>query len=309
MRRISVEKRMPRYHKIYEQMYENPTIPIYQMTKSTGISRSTISRYLAEMYELSIIKGPMVFVKQAQNYAQYASFLRFDHPFSAYRNFKGFPHVISKSLCCGSWNLMLICERFLNFSLLKEFKKCIHQGIKGGTFLSKVSSLDWETSVERMYSALSSPKEKSSLGGEIPHNPWKEEEWALYHKFKYNMRILAMPVLKECGVRFDRYQTWFSRLQQFATVQTAFYPQGMDKYFLFDFLFKTEYQKNLVNILGMLPSTSIFFSVGEYVLARLALLTKKEKDDLFTLIYQLGEEDFYTDSYQTAVISTSNGGV
>ncbi len=57
-----LEKRLPRYHLIYEEMHENPLIPIYQITKRTGIARSTVSRYLEEMYEHSILKGPMLLI-------------------------------------------------------------------------------------------------------------------------------------------------------------------------------------------------------------------------------------------------------
>ncbi len=115
-----------------------------------------------------------------------------------------------------------------------------------------------------------------------------------------------MNILKECHIRYERYRKWFSHLPEFANMYTAFYPWGLEKYFMFDFLFKSEYQKQLADILGMLPSTSIFFSVDQYLLARLALLNKKEKDDLFSLILHLGEKGYFTDLYQAAVVSTSN---
>lgn len=115
-----------------------------------------------------------------------------------------------------------------------------------------------------------------------------------------------MPILKECRIRYERYQKWFSSLEEFAYLYTAFYPQGIDNYFMFDFLFQSQYQKQLATILGMLPSTSIFFSVGDYLLARLALLNKKEKDDLFSLIFHLGEQGYFADFYPATVVSTSS---
>lgn len=309
MSKISIMKRLPKYHKIYEQIFEDPFLPMYQMTKSTGISRSTISRHVIEMCELSIMKGPMIFLKPAQDYHQYAFFLTFEHPLSTYSNLKGFPHVISRNLCSGNWNLSLICEKFMNFSVLKGFRQCILQGIKGVTHLSKVTSLDWDASMEEMYSAVSPPTKKSILYEEIPPLTWKKEEWILYHEFKYNMKTHAMSILKEAGIRYDRYRRWISQLPDVAHIQTAFYPHGLDQYIMIDFLFKSEYQKQLKDILGMLPSTSIFFSVGTYLLARLSLLNKKEKDDLFSLILQLGELGFFTDLYVAIVISTANKGV
>jgi hypothetical protein len=305
MSRISIEKRLPKYHKIYEQIYEDPSIPLYQIMKNTGISRSTVSRYLIEMYDLSILEGPLIFVKPAGNYHQYASFLKFEHPLLAYQGFKGFPSLLSRSVVVGGWNIMLVCEKFMNFSSLKGFRDCILQETKGVTHLPKVTSLDWETSMERMYSGLSPPREKSSLYKEISCNHWDKEEWTLATRFKHNIRTQAMPILKESGIRFERYQKWFSSLPEFAQIYTAFYPRGLDQYFVFDFLFRTEYQKQLADILGMLPSTSIFFSVGSYLMSRLSLLSKNEKDELFSFIYDLGEEGYFTDFHHASVISTS----
>jgi hypothetical protein len=303
MRQISIKKKLPKYYKIYEQIYENPSIPLYQITKSTGISRSTVSRYLSEMYALSIMKGPMIFVKPAGNYHQYASLMKFEHSMTAYRRFHGFPHIVSRSLSSGSWNLLLLCEKQMNFSRLRGFREYVAEGAKGATCLSKVSFLDWESSLRKINDIVSSPKQKTILYEEISSNSWKEKEWNLYQKFKYNIRIQAMPVLKECGIRFQRYQTWSLQLSDVALIQPAFYPEGLDKYFMFDFLFKSEYQKQLAEILGMLPATSLFFSVGEHLFARLFLLNKWEHNDLFSLIFRLEEEGFFTDFSQAVVIS------
>ncbi|MBU7015876.1 MAG: winged helix-turn-helix domain-containing protein [Theionarchaea archaeon] len=305
MSRISIEKRLPKYHKIYEQIYEDPSIPLYQIMKNTGISRSTVSRYLIEMYGLSILKGPLIFVKPAQNYHQYAAFLKFEHPLRAYQGFKGFPSLYSRSVLVGAWNIMVVCEKFMNFSSLKGFRDCLLHEAKGVTYVPKVASFDWDTSLEKMYSSLFHPRGKSSLYHEIPHNHWEKEEWTLATRFKHNIRTHAMPILKESGIRFEKYQKWFSSLRAYAHMYTAFYPYGLDQYFVFDFLFRTEHQKQLVDILGMLPSSSLFFSVDSYLLARLSLLNKKEKDELFSFILDLGEEGYFTDFHCASVVSTS----
>lgn len=305
MRKSSIKKRLPRYHRIYERIYENPTIPLYKITKSTSISRSTISRYLAEMYELSIFKGPMLFVKPAHNRCQYANFLQVDYPLEVYRGFHRFPHVAHRTIYAGRWNILLICDQPMNFSVLRGFKKCIVQGAKGVTYLPKVTSLEWDTSMKKINHVLAPPTEKTTLYEEIPFNPWDEKEWKLYHSLKFNTRQQVMPILKACGVRFDQYQKWILTLSEVANVHPAFYPHGLDKYIAFDFLFKSEYHKQLAGILGMLPSTSVFFSVDDYLLARLHFLDKKELDDLFHLIFQLREEKFYTNFCHAVVISAS----
>lgn len=306
MSRISTGKKLPKYYKIYEQIYNTPDTPLYQITKNTGISRSTVSRYLREMYGLSIIRGPMLFLKPAQNYHQYACLLKFSNPMNAYSHFAGFPHVRNRTLCAGTWNIMLICERIMDFSHLKGFQKSVLQGVKGATYLPKVSYLNWDSSMNKIYNMLSLPEAKSVLYEEIKENSWEYPEWTLFDYFKNDIRKQAMPVLKEYTIRFERYQKWMSRLQEVALIQTAFYPRGMDTYIIFDFVFKSDYHRQLADILGKLPSTSLFFSVGSYFFVRLFLLNKREKDELFSLLFRLGELDFFTDFYYTVVVATSD---
>jgi hypothetical protein len=306
MSKISIEKRLPRYHKIYKQIYEHPSIPSYQAAKNIGMARSTVSRYLIEMYDFSIIQGPFIFVRPAQNCHQYASFLNFKYPLDVYKSFKGFPHVVCRNLVAGPWNLLLICEKSMDLSSLKGFRHCVCHDVKSVTRLSKVVSLDWDQSMEKMYKAISPPRKKSTLYEEIPFLPWGEQEWTLYNRFKHNTRNRATSILKECGIRYGRYQKWVSELPKYTHIHPVFFPKRPQNYFIFDFLFKSEYHEQLSDILGMLPSTCVFFSVGEYLMARIALLDKKEKDDLFTFIFQLEENEYFTTFSQVVVISSSS---
>lgn len=305
MRRIYKKKKLPKYHKIYAHLYDDPSKPLYKIARATHISRSTVSRYLQEMYDLSILQGPMIFVKPAKNFHQYAAFLKFEHPLSVYEQFEGFPNVIYRSLCSGTWDVMLICEQPMDFSELRGFKDCLVQHVKGVTCLSQVTSMNWKYSINKMYSKITPPRAPTTLYNEIPKNTWEKKEWDLFHQFKLNYRTQVMPVLKECKIRYPNYRKWKKTLSDFTVIQTAFYPEGLQNYFIFDFLFCSRYHVQLMDILGLLPSTSIFFSLGDYMLARLFLLNKSQKDDLFTLILKMGEMRYFSDYHQSVVVYTS----
>ena len=206
------KKTLNRYLQIYEQIYEDPFIPLHQITKNTNVSRSTVSRYIAKMYKLHILQGPFISMKPAENYHQYAYFLLVNDPLTVYRRFKGFPGLISKSLTAGNWNLLVIFNRLVDLSVLKGVNQCILQGVKGVTHLSKVGGLDWDESVQTMKTAV--PEEKCTLYEEGPELLWKEEEWILFDQFKYNIRKKAMPVLKKVNVKYEQYQKWVSQLHE-----------------------------------------------------------------------------------------------
>jgi len=295
-------KTLDRYFQIYEQIYEDPFIPLRQITKNTNVSRSTVSRYVAKMYELSILQGPFISVKPAENYHQYAYFLMVNDPLTVYRRLKGFPGLISRSLTAGNWNLLVICDRLMHLSVLSGVRKCILQGVKGVTHLSKVGGLDWDESIQNMKAAV--PEEKCTLYEEGAELLWKEEEWILFDQFKHNIREKTMPVLKKVDIRYEQYQKWVSQLQEVSLVQPAFFPLQQKNYFFIDFLFQSEYQKGLANVLGMLPSTSFFFSVDKYLLARLSFVDTKQRDDLYSVIHTLQEKEYITQWWHAMVISS-----
>jgi hypothetical protein len=301
--RTYIERKIPRYYKIYEQIYDDPLVRVTQIAKKSEIARSTVSRDIMDMCNLSIMGGPAIALKPAQNYHLYVRLLKFEHPVAAFKCFSRFPSVMTTSLSSGEWNLMLISRNMSNLSELEGFRKEFYHGVKGVTCVPKVTTLDWELSMKKIQDAISSPEEKSFLYSKVPKIPWKEKEWTLYDKFRENVRVKAESILKECRIRREWYSKWIVQLTGFANVCTVFYPKGFDRYFALDFLFESEYQKQLTDVLGMLPSSSIFFSVGEYLLARLFFLNNKEKDDLLCLIFQLGCEKYYTRYYQAVPVS------
>ncbi|KYK35965.1 MAG: hypothetical protein AYK19_01805 [Theionarchaea archaeon DG-70-1] len=288
-------KLLRKFFEIYTQIYETPFMSQNQIARNTGIPRSSVSRYLEEMYERSIIKGPQIFVKPAQNYHLYASFCQFEDSYAVYRGLKGLPHVLYRSWGCGQWNITLISDTMMNLPLLKGFQTCIHQSVKSVTYLPKVTSLNWDKSMKKIQQMISTPKKKTTFYEEIPSNPWNNQEWVLYNEFKDNTRVQALPILKKNRIRYETVEKWFSELPQYTNSHASFYPQGVSNYFASDFLFKSDYHRQLADILGLLPSTSVFFSVDHYLLARLYVLIKEEENDLFSLLNQLKEKGYFTD--------------
>jgi len=299
MARPSAKEKLKKHFRIYEQIYENPLISRSEISENTGLTRETVARYLDEM-DSTVIHGPSISLKPAPNYREYAYFLTFENQLTAYEE------LIENSLVTagiGHWNVSFTSEKCIDTSQL-ECKECFLKKVKGETFLSKVTTLDWDESMKKMHSMLHLPQEKSVLNENIPSIPWQRFDWAFYRKFRNNVRAPVDHVLGELGISRKRYRRWLSSLSDVANVQPAFYPLGMDKYHTFDFLFKSEYQKSLVEIFGMLPSTSLFFSVDEYLFARLSFLSNREMQQLILFIYKMKEEGFYSDVYSMMVVAS-----
>ncbi len=302
MKRID---KLPRYHQIYEQLYENPYIYQTNIAKNTPFSRSTVSTYLAEMYDNLILQGPFIFVKPAKNYHEYVYYLEVNNQLSVYKSLSENPHVIEVTACSGDWNISMVTDCLFDVSTVEGFRKIVYQGIKGVTHLSKVTSVDWDHSMEKVQNIISTPENQSTLYEEIAINPWSEKEWCLYRYFKSNVRKKVMPILREHKIQFQHYQKWVSQLPEIAVIQPAFYPHTFPTYFVFDFLFESAYHQHLTTVLGLLPPTSVFFSAGDHVTARLFAQNSKEVNDLFTLILELKEPCYFTESQYSIPLPVS----
>jgi hypothetical protein len=296
--------KMVEYHTIYEQLYEYPLISLHEIAENTGIPIDAVSQYIHEMYKSSILKGPAVFLKSAKNYYQHIHFLAVSNPLSAYESFAGSRHTVSVNIGCGQWNSLVISEEAVGLSGLEGSEKCVHHGRKGVTSLSKVTSLDWDQSLENIHSKIALPTKESVLYEEIPAINWNTEEWILYDNFKYNVRADAESILQDCEISYEQYQKWLAKLPEIAVIQPAFYPAGLDDYLPCDFLFKSQYQKQLATILGMLPSASLYFSAVDHLFARVFV---PNKNDLTSLISELEAKGYFTDVYHSRAVLASGG--
>ena len=293
MKRID---KLPRYFQNYKHLYEDPYVCQTKIAKNTPFSRSTVSTYLSKMYDTSILQGPFIFLKPTQTYHEYTYFLEVDDPVSVYKRLLKDPHVIEVTACSGDWNISVITECFCDFSTVKGFRRIVHHGVKGVTHVSKVPFIDWDYTMEKIQSTVSTPKKKTTLYEEVPKNSWGEKEWIFYHYFKSNVRKNVMPVLRDHKIRFQHYKKWVLQLPDFAVIKPAFYPHTLPTYCVFDFLFESVYHHQLTTVLGMLPSTSAFFSAGPHVKARLLVQNNKEAKDLFNLMDELKKCRYFTES-------------
>ena len=88
------EKKIKDYYKIYEQIYEDPTISLIELSNKTKMSRNTISKYLHEMYEKKVLVGPYLDMKSCFNYMEYVYLMNFSDPFFTFKGLRDFPHVV-----------------------------------------------------------------------------------------------------------------------------------------------------------------------------------------------------------------------
>ncbi len=279
-------KRVKQYYALYEQIYKTPTVSLYDLAKTTKLSRNSVSKYLKEMYEYQIIRGPHLAMKSGSNYTEYVHLMKFTDPQKVFKGLRGFPHVVYYAMTFGDWNTMLVADQLLDFSQLIRFERIVYRGVKYKSYTPKVDYTTWSESFSKIYKHLqyTPGEEKNQVFTPLD---WGDSEWKVYYAFKFDLRQKITPLLRKIGVRYESYRQWRETLHNHCTVHTGFYPEGYKTYTCYCFLLSTQYHSMVTSLFSLFPTTSYFAEMDDQLLVFVHVVSAEVKRDLFCLIYDL----------------------
>jgi hypothetical protein len=268
MGETSKTTKIKKYYTIYEQVYETPIISVYDLSLCTGISRNTVSGYIKQMYENTIMVGPHLQLKPAPNYTEYLYLVKVSDPLSVYDELKLLPHVLYHASSFGDWNILVVTDNHMDFSQVTGFQTIVYQGKKGYTCTPKVELKTWQKSFEEIHNYLRkfTPHVNHKEKMLTPVLTWTKNEWKLYHAFRDNLRQKITPLLRKINVRYDVYVKWMKSLHTYCTIHTGFYPGGHQDHMGYSFLFDTRYPETVRSLFSLLPCTSMIIEVDSHLL-------------------------------------------
>ena len=288
MGKITRRTKRKHYFKIFEQIFENPIISITGISENIRLTRNTVAKYLAEMYEKNVLIGPQITMKSAPNYREYVYLMNFSDPFTVFERLKRFPHVLYHAMTFGDWNTMVVANKLLDFSQLVSFQNMVNQSSKGGSYTPKPEYTTWSESLKRAYSFLEGTfVQTESRDRRAPLLDWGEDEWKLFCAFKSNMRKKVAPVLRKIKVRYDIYRKWVENLEAHCTINTEFYPEGYHNYTTYCFLLHTENEILVKSLVASFPTTTCSMVLNSQLLVFVSVNTPQMAKGLFCLIYDM----------------------
>jgi len=305
MGEISQMKRRKSYHKIYEQIYQDPRISTIDITQNTGISRNTVRRYLQEMYSQGILIGPYLRMNPAQNYREYVYLMNFSDPFFAFKGLKGFPHVLCCAVTFGDWNIMVVTNRLLDLSQLLGFQSMGTRGVKGISNTPKVEYISWDLCFAKIDEKIKefTPAQRE-FKPTLPNLTWGNDEWKLYHAFKSNMRQKITPTLRKINVRYETYREWINTLDTHCTIHTEFYPEGYKTYLNCCFLFSSNHKSAIQSLFSFFPTSSVITEVDDQLLIFTHLPFPHIARRVFCTIYDLKTAEMIKKYKQAVALSS-----
>ena len=289
MGKITQAQRAENYYKIYEQIYESPIQSISDISQNTGISRNTVTKYLQEMYTNCILVGPYIEMNPAKNYKEYIYLLNFSDPFFAFNRLKGFPHVTDCSITFGDWNIMVVTDKYLDFSQLVGFQSVVASEVKGAAHPSKVGYSTWDECFKKMNKLIKefTPFQRRTREHTEPYLDWGSDEWKLYHAFKSDLRQKVTPLLRKIKVQYDIYTRWMKTLEDHCTIHVEFYPAGLETYLRHCFLFSSNYRPLVQKLFSLLPTSSVITEMGDNLLVFTHVPSPDIIRKLFCTVYDI----------------------
>jgi hypothetical protein len=304
--KISYIEKLSNYHKIYEQLYEDPFIPTDAIARNIHLSRGTVSKYIREMYEKKILIGPHLHLKPTTNYSRYMGLYRFSDPLSVYRGLTSFPHVISHALTAGDCNILAFTDQPLDFSQLKGFQSLVYWKTMGKTSAPLVMMQRWDNAFQDIQERIEQgPYVNLQSMEPVLHLNWGVEEWKLFHAFRFDIRQKITPILKEKELHYETYRSWKKTLKDCCSFVTMFYPEGFDSYGHHWVACETRYSSTLKEIFSLLPTSPLITVLDKGVLMLILLPYPHQVRQFFCILYDLKTAGIIHRFWQAIMINRS----
>ncbi|MGC1121361.1 MAG: hypothetical protein WBA22_09725 [Candidatus Methanofastidiosia archaeon] len=301
---LSEVEKKKRFYQIFCQIYDNPRTQIYEISKALGIYRKSVSKALQEMLDQQIMVGPGLRLKPLQKNPRIYYVLDFDDPFKAFERLRQDRRLSYSAVVFGDFPIIAAGDPGITFDEYPGFKRIIISGERGEFFTPKATSLEWEECADRILEEIekSDSWKKSTWISNPVDIPWDHQEWEFFLGFGGDIRRKIAPLVREQDVSFRKFYEWLDTVDQYATTHTWFYPEGYANYTTYVFLFKTDYEKALIELFSLLPTTPMFFKVGSYLVTWVYIRTDPLIISLSKAIYALKERSILSDFYKGIVV-------
>lgn len=301
---LSDMEKKERYYKIFCQIYDNPRTQIYEISKALGIYRKSVSRALQEMYEQQILIGPGLRLKPVRDKPKVYYVLDFDDPFKAFERLGQNKNITYLGVVFGDFPVIAAGSPDINFDKYPGFKEVLYSGERGEMYTPAASPLEWEDCASRILKEIekSDSWKKSTWVSQPVDISWDHQEWEFFLEFGGDIRRKIAPLVREQDVSFRRFYEWLNNVHQYTTIHTMFFPEGYASYTTYLFLFKTDYEYALRDLFSLLPTSPMFFKVGEYLLTMIYIRTDPLIISLSRAIYTLKERGILKDFMKGIVV-------
>jgi hypothetical protein len=273
----SPELRQKQFRRIYEHLCEKPRLRPHHIAKDLGLRPGSVGDRLREAIESGYIVGPQIRKKSFSNFRSYMNFIDCDDPLDMYQRCMEDENVIYHAVLDGFCNFQVISKTPMNI------EGSILEGVLPDYFLSHPPDHPWGMAINIMRDMVAkfNPEDYTSKNYITNHwnetVGWSQEHEILYQEFKFDLRRLLKPIMRNTGIYMGRIKSFLEQLPEYCTVFTCYYRESLSAYEGCVYTFETDYEDFMIDVFSELPCTCWFYKVGGKLVVHVRMMIKPTK--------------------------------
>lgn len=310
MSRLTDSQKREIHYSIYEQLVAEERITLTNMSKNLGLARNTVTSHFNYMMEHEILLPPSLRLKMFEDLREYVYLMNFEKPVRVYQELENNPRIVYHNLTSGAFNMVAITDSPVDFESHPHFKECILQGPRNDCLYTHVSRDTYEDAFGEIKKTL---EEGNLTCGMLPieHVPrtiiWTELEWKLFYDLKHNVRRTFTEIVKNHGISKYLFYQSYERIKKNCIKIVSFFPEKRLNYSDFYFIFKTDYEKSLIDLFTLLPCSNMFCHVGDCTVAWINIPRTFSFKEFFGLLYWMDDHEIVKDIMYALAFFTPPG--
>jgi len=281
-------------------MEDHPRVQPAEMGRNAGVSRNTAKKHLLSFFEQKILHPPQMRAKMCKQVVEFVYLLKVTDTEAFIPILEAEKYVFYYCTLGGSYNLIFMSYKPLDFSHLKGYERTVISGIRSNYYVPAVQNRSYKTAYQEILERCNRKIEHSMIDMKLEDFAWTKELWELYCDLKYDLRIDFTPLVKIYGFKSSTFYERIYLLKRYCDIYVPLYPLGEDNYTYFFLLIKTGYQRFVAESFGQLPVFSTHIRIKDCLLSYVPILHGEERSFLRNII-SVWQRRGIIDSYDLSI--------
>lgn len=271
MTRIAKWRHSKSPYELFQLIVGDPRVSKKEIAREFNVNIKTAETWWNHAVERRIIVSPVFRRKSFRNFRDYFYFLNSDDPHKLYWKVQENKEITYSSIEIGFANFFIIAKKPIELE-----GDIVLEGNRSDYYVSIPPHHDFRAAVTEMRNklkSLNSLKDSPNplLMRDHDYEPWDEKDEAIFQCLCNDMRKPFSRLLKETDTYSDKIMKWFRRRDEFGHTITMFFPEGDSSYILLRYFIETDNDSLLINIFSELPTSTVFYRLGEKVVISMYL--------------------------------------
>ncbi|MBU7020345.1 MAG: hypothetical protein HXS41_04750 [Theionarchaea archaeon] len=257
------------YYSLYLLLLNDARQNFSKIGRNLNINDKSAAKLYRWALAEKVLFPPFLRLNTFSNYLEYTYFMKFKNAHSIFNKIKDDPRVIHAAHCSGAFDLMVIANEKIDFSMENGFDRFILSGTRSDFLYNKVERKSMDTYYDESHKFLHGGNFiKSTITVPIREElVWDDLDLSIFRLLKGNLRMKYVDILRCFGLSKSVFYDHLYNVLGKCTVWTPYFPKGYLNYNEYFVLFKTEHESQLIEQLKRLPVHCPIFKVGEWIYA------------------------------------------